>query len=341
MGAAVALMTVWLQLSPAAGAGSVDSSSPSPSRAMSAIDSLGVVSPADTTATPGAAGAAVPSFTGSTAADSLARNHSTSEPRPKKRSVGGRATHTVKSFVSDLGYVIVSPFRLKANGLLFTLGGLGVTALTYSYDDEIMRGFDRSEGNPTFDSVIDVGDQFVEVGFMGHTWPYWVGGAVLSTAFDVDPVQSICLDVIESHLIAGGARNIGKLIFGRRHPFETTERSKFFDHGSSAPSGHTSVVFEIATVLTRHTDGWPVPARVGVGVVTYGVATAVGMQRVATKAHWASDCVAAALQGTTIANTVVSRNKERRKKEGIAQVPTLVPTLDASGQPAFALVWRF
>jgi membrane-associated phospholipid phosphatase len=273
-------------------------------------------------------------------ADSSAADSSAAKGAHKHRTLGGRATHTAKAFVSDVGYVVTSPFRLKPTGLLLTAAGFGITALTYGYDDEIRRGFQRSRGNAAYDAAIDLGNDFVDVGFMPNSLPFWIGGAVIGTAFDVDPLQSVCLDVIESHMIAGGARNIAKFVIGRKHPFEGG-RSEFLKHGTSAPSGHTSVMFEIATVLTRHTKGWPTLGRVGVGVASYGIATAVGMQRVDTDAHWASDCVAAAFQGVTVANTVVTRNQKRREKEGIACWPTLAPTIGPGGDPALAMVWGF
>jgi hypothetical protein len=46
--------------------------------------------------------------------------------------------------------------------------------------------------------------------------------------------------------------------------------------------------------------------------------------------------------GALVANTVVNRNQERRRNEGLAAGgPTLVPTLDGQGHPALALAWRF
>ena len=48
-----------------------------------------------------------------------------------------------------------------------------------------------------------------------------------------------------AHFIAGGIRNVGKFIVGRRHPYEDQgPRSFEFGHGTSFPSGHTSVLFE-------------------------------------------------------------------------------------------------
>ena len=269
--------------------------------------------------------------------DSGAADTHAAQTRP---GIATRAGRMARNFASDVGYVVASPTRLEAKGLLLTVAAVGATVVVYGYDNEIQRGVARSRENDVYDAVLDVGQSFVDVGFMGGTWPYWVGGAVVGTALDVEPLQSVCLDVIESHLISGGARNLAKLAIGREHPFEA-ERASFFKHGTSMPSGHTSVVFEIATVFTRHTEGMPAVARVAVGVASYGIATAVAVQRVDTRAHWASDVVLGGISGAVIANTVVNRNQERREQPGVAGSPTLTPGLDAAGQPTLAMVWRF
>jgi PAP2 superfamily len=303
-------------------------------RDSAAVDSSAFSAPADSVGSMGAPESATTGLGATEAAPDSTKGH------PKRRSLGDRGVHTVKAFVSDVGYVVTSPFRLKPSGLLLTVAGIGTTVLTYSYDDEIQRGFQRSRGNSAYDHAIDLGDTFVDVGFMPNVLPYEIGGAALGTVFDIDPLQSVCLDLIESHMIAGGSRNIAKFVIGRKHPFEGG-RSEFLKHGTSAPSGHTSVVFEMATILTRHTAGWPTVGRIAVGVTTFGIATAVAMQRVDTNAHWASDCVAAVFQGVGVANTVVTRNQKRREKEGIAYRPILVPSFGPEGQPAFALRWDF
>jgi PAP2 superfamily protein len=270
--------------------------------------------------------------------DSAAFGASTAATRPP--GIATRATRTVRAFASDVGYVVASPTRLRTKGLLLTVGAIGATALTYGYDNEIQRAAIRNRENDAYGAVVDVGQSCVDVGFMGGTWPYWVGGAVVGTTFKIRPLQSVCLDVIESHLISGGARNLAKFAIGRKHPFEA-DRSSFFEHGTSMPSGHTSVVFELATIFTRHTKGMPTAARVAVGTASYGIATAIAVQRVDSNAHWASDVVLGGVSGAVIANTVVNRNQERRERESLTSGPTLTPGLGASGQPTLAMVWRF
>lgn len=265
---------------------------------------------------------------------------STSSSTATHRSVFQRATHMTWAFVSDVGYVAASPTRMTLKGAVLTGAVIGATLVVYRYDDEIREGFFRSQGDPVYDAVLDVGNDFVDVGFMGGTWPYWVGGALVGTAFSVAPLQSVCLDVIESHLISGGVRNLAKIAIGREHPFEA-DKSSFFKKGTSMPSGHTSVVFEVATIFTRHTEGMPTAVRWVVGVTSYGIATSVAMQRVDSSAHWPSDVLIGGTTGAVIANTVVNRNQERRRNEGLAAGPRLEPWLGARGERGVVLAWSF
>jgi membrane-associated phospholipid phosphatase len=256
-----------------------------------------------------------------------------------RHSVGARATHTAKAFASDAGYVLSSPFRLTGRGFLWTAGVVAATAVIYGYDGEILEAFHRSRGNQAYDAVLELGERAERLGFMGKTAPYWVGGALLGTAFGVPRLQSLCLDVIESHLITGGMRNSAKTLVGRRRPSDGADRATFFENGTSLPSGHASVVFEVATILTRHTEGAPLAVRVPVAVVAYGVATGVAVQRVDSRGHWPSDVFLGAASGALIANTVARRNRERREREhGEDRGVALTPWLDEAGAPRGVLL---
>jgi membrane-associated phospholipid phosphatase len=107
-------------------------------------------------------------------------------------------------------------------------------------------------------------------------------------------------------MIAGGVRNGAKLFIGRRRPFEDQGPDAFeFNGGTSFPSGHASVVFELATILSHHARRWPVT------VATYGIATTVAVQRVSSRNHWPSDVFVPAVTGTLIARSIVRRRDER------------------------------
>lgn len=234
-----------------------------------------------------------------------------SESRGSSGTVAQRATRSAKAFASDLGYVVTSPSRLNVRAALWTAAVVGASAVVFANDEEVFRAFERSRGDPVYDFFLDAGERLEPLGHMGKTGAYWVGGAALSTLFRWDPGQRLCLDVIESHLVSGGVRNSAKFLVGRERPFEAGPYS-FFKGGTSFPSGHASVVFEVATLVSRHTRRTPLVVRIPVGAVAYGVATAVCIQRVDSRGHWPSDMLISAASGAAIASTVSRRNEERR-----------------------------
>ena len=118
-------------------------------------------------------------------------------------------------------------------------------------------------------------------------------------------------------MIAGTLRNILKPLVGRAHPYEGLGPRHFeFNEGTSFPSGHTSIFFEIATVVSEHVRSTPVTAGL------YTLATLGAVQRVESQNHWPPDVFVPAVTGTLIARTIVRRNAERRE-QGRTGVSTL------------------
>jgi membrane-associated phospholipid phosphatase len=225
----------------------------------------------------------------------------------------------LKGVLSDVWYVASSPARINRSTVKWGVAFLAGTALLYAYDQEISDAFQRSRGNGVYDAVIDAGEVIDPIGIMGHTIPYYVGAAVVGWAIGYKPLHRIPLEVVESHLIAGGIRNGSKLLLGRRRPTENFGPRRFeFNGGTSFPSGHTSVAFEIATILSRHIDRTPV------SWTCYALATTVALQRIDSRGHWPSDVVLSAVTGTLVARIVVHRNEERRLR--------LEPRVDATGR---------
>ncbi|MEO5616243.1 MAG: phosphatase PAP2 family protein [Candidatus Eisenbacteria bacterium] len=199
---------------------------------------------------------------------------------------------------------------------LLLAGTLAVTAAVYVNDEAILRASLRNGTHPAYRAVLRLGYNLEPLGLMGNTLRYYFGTMALGYAINSPTLALIPAEIIESHFLAGGVRNLTKLILGRRRPFEHKGSRAFeFDGGTSFPSGHTSVVFEIATVLSEHAHRWPVT------VTTYALATTVAIQRVDSQTHWASDVVVPALTGTLIARTIVDRHRQT----SWAVVPVVTP----------------
>jgi membrane-associated phospholipid phosphatase len=179
-----------------------------------------------------------------------------------------------------------------------------------------------------FKSLMNFADSYIPYGFMPNAFKIEVPVALLGYAIKSEPLQQIPVECIESHLIAGALRNILKPIVGRAHPYENLGPHHFeFNQGTSFPSGHTSVLFETATIVSEHVHSTPVT------VILYAAAGLGAVQRVESQNHWPSDVLFPAITGTVISHTIVRRNAERRAKDGTAVERTgWTPMLDVGAQ---------
>jgi membrane-associated phospholipid phosphatase len=106
-----------------------------------------------------------------------------------------------------------------------------------------------------------------------------------------------------SLLLAGGAVQAGKLLFGRPRPEQSLDADGYspFSGQAAMPSGHSAMAFALATSLSDDIHRpW---ATVGL----YGVATATAWSRVNDNRHWFSDVAAGALVGITSAKLASGR----------------------------------
>jgi hypothetical protein len=227
---------------------------------------------------------------------------------------------TVRGIVVDFGYVVSSPARMSARDVVLTAAVAGATWALYNNDQAILDQFQRNRGNPVYDAILEPGRHLESVGLMGRTNPYYFGALVIGYATDIRPLREIPAEILESHAIAGGIRNGFKTLVGRHHP-EDGKGPYAFDppHGTSFPSGHSSVDFELATILSHHTRWVPLK------VVWYGLATSAVLQRIDARAHWPSDVLPAAIAGHLIARTVCERHDQRlgegHRMLGFAPIP--------------------
>jgi membrane-associated phospholipid phosphatase len=160
---------------------------------------------------------------------------------------------------------------------------------------------------------------------MGKTNPFYIAALGAGYAFNVRTLRTIPTEILESHLLAGGIRNVGKLLVGRKHPYEHEGPYQFdFGKGTSFPSGHTSVVFELATIASMNARSLPVT------IGAYALATTVALQRIDSLNHWPSDVFVAATYGTLVARTVVQLHEQR--ESGRDHGTTLVPHISDDGR---------
>ncbi|MBK5186964.1 MAG: phosphatase PAP2 family protein [Gemmatimonadaceae bacterium] len=165
-------------------------------------------------------------------------------------------------------------------------------------------------------------------------------------------VADLGLHATEAIVVSGGIGYLIKGLAGRQRPRQAgvNDPDDFSfgggfgsGGGSSFPSGHATAAFALATVVTLETHRWSPRSTWYVAPAAFGTATLVGVARLYTNAHWASDVIMGAGVGTLTALKVVRFNhvtnpRNRVNRWLLAAIPTPAP--GASGRGAM-LVWSF
>lgn len=102
-----------------------------------------------------------------------------------------------------------------------------------------------------------------------------------------------------------------KITAGRSRPYtndgsNTWKPFTFTDRNYSFPSGHTTVAFTIATVLSYRIDKWWAYASL------YSLATSTAIARIYLDKHWASDVLMGAGIGTVSALLILNANEKTK-----------------------------
>ena len=120
-------------------------------------------------------------------------------------------------------------------------------------------------------------------------------------------VADLGLHGTEAVAVSGALTALLKGVAGRARPYvsaDTTPNDFHFGRGfghssdQSFPSGHTTVAFAAAAVVTSESQHWSPRAVWFAAPVMYGGATLVGLSRMYNNAHWASDVALGAAIGT-------------------------------------------
>lgn len=167
-----------------------------------------------------------------------------------------------------------------------------------------------------------------------------------------DRVADLGLHGTEAVIVSGAITTVVKDLAGRERPgvagVNDPDDFKFGGgfgaHGNTSfPSGHATAAFAAATMVTLETHRWWPKSTWYIAPVMYGGATLVGVARLYSNAHWASDVVMGAGVGTFTALKVFRYNHVTAKHNRVDRwllgaVPTVAPSLDGRGT---LLAWSF
>ena len=211
-----------------------------------------------------------------------------------------------KGFWSDTKYTFSAPFRWK--GLDWAKLGVltALTAIVYANDDGIMSNVQKGSTSGTARVarwVEKFGNPLVIVPGLLLTYGY-------GKAFKRPKLTETALLAFKSAVISTAVVHVIKFSVHRHRP-STGPSSTIWDGPSfdssnlSFPSGHSTAVFSIASVVASQ---YKKPV---VGIISYSIAILTAISRVHDRKHWGSDVLFGGALGFFIGKGLMSRKKRK------------------------------
>ncbi len=218
-----------------------------------------------------------------------------------------------KNILEDEISIWSSPAKIKTKDLGFWVPVITTTAILIANDESIYRGFkDFQKKHEWVDKVspqiTKLGDGSASVIISGL---FYLGGL----AFHNERAKETASLGIQVLIHTGIVVQVGKHLTGRARPGATDgvdhwaglsgffkRYNEGFTHYDSFPSGHTITAWGMATVIAEEYKDKPL-----IPILSYTIATGVGLSRVTEDAHWFSDVFLGAVLGYTIAKFIVKR----------------------------------
>ena len=243
--------------------------------------------------------------------------------RPERKSLRSRIkldSNYFKGIFSDARYALTSPLRWdKADWTTASIVA-GVTGVFFVLDDDINEEVKNTRSSNT-DSIADVFEPFGDSAF---TLPSMLGFYIYGNFWENEKVERTALLAVESFLVTSLFTGVLKVVMGRTRPFEGVSADEFKGPSGSNnafPSGHTSSVFAIATVVANEYEHIPL-----IAPLSYGIATMTGYSRLNDNKHWASDVVFGAALGYFTSKTILKLHSNKKGRHF-----TIFPRIDHRG----------
>jgi membrane-associated phospholipid phosphatase len=226
----------------------------------------------------------------------------------------------IPSFYFNFGEQVTAPFKFKTKQWAILGSSVVITAVLLHFDNDIDKWARVQKQNHNWvNKSSPVITQFGNI--YGITTVASVG--LLSAAFKKEKGVQTSLLASQALITSGFWVQIIKHITGREDPSASYIYSKkpggqwwgpFVQYDQDLPvyksvssfdafpSGHTAAAFSIATVFaSQYKDSKVIP------VLSYSMATLVGVSRLTEHAHWASDVFVGGLIGYVCGKQVVNR----------------------------------
>lgn len=212
---------------------------------------------------------------------------------------------------------VLSPLKWDGRDWAILGGASAVTGALIAWGDQPIYNFANTLHTSFLDKLSPViapfGNTYLLVSISG----FFLEGLIAKNNYSIETSLIASESLILNSLLVQSVKNIA----GRSRPndFGTTNPHEWngpFFKGDSFFSGHSSTAFSVASVYAyRYRETVWVP------ILSYGLASLCGLQRIYENRHWASDVLFGAVAGTA---TGIFLCKQWEKKT-IRFYPTALP----------------
>ena len=236
-----------------------------------------------------------------------------------------------KGYVADTKEIAIAPFRRKNNNYIKLSLVAGITAGLYLADDDI-RDWVQENRNSTSE---DISEFFEHFGDGKYTLPPLAALYAYGHYYKHEQSRKTALLSLESFVITGIFTQALKFSLHRHRPvsgdsYDTWDGPGISGSNLSFPSGHSSSVFSIATVIaSEYKENVLVPP------LAYGIASLTALSRVHDDKHWASDIFAGSALGYFTAKAVIKLH-DKDKANNISLYP-----VTKNGQTAIMVSYKY
>ena len=221
---------------------------------------------------------------------------------------------------NDVKDVLVSPLYWKKNDSLKLSAVLG-TGILIGLADEKIRTWVQERRTAGSNDAFGLITNF---GYGGYLCGFMAGLFAAGEVAGNNDLRNTALLGFESYLVSSGFTTILKVIPGRARPGAGEGSHSFHPFSrraayTSLPSGHSSAVWSVATVIAERTDGTIVDA------ICYTLAALTSLSRIHEDKHWSSDVLVGSAIGYFTAKKICALNRD-------PSAAKLSASLDLSGK---------
>jgi membrane-associated phospholipid phosphatase len=217
---------------------------------------------------------------------------------------GGSFARAFRMTPAVLGRTLASPAHWKGSDFLKLSAVLGAGLVLGLVDRNIRETVieRRTQGSKDFFGVVTrFGDGVFVGGFLAGLF---ATGAIAGS----DGLKTTAWLGLESYLASSVFSTVLKFAVGRARPWADEGSHRFHPFSfrsmyTSMPSGHSTVVWSVATVIADRTDS------VLVDIACYGAATLASLSRIHQDKHWASDVLIGSAIGYFTAKKICALNR--------------------------------